>query len=237
MTERVERYLKENPLPSGVRTDAGGIGELVSDSLVPIASALMIAIFLVYMVMVVIFERFRQPLLVMLTVPFCLIGVIVSLVLFGSTLNLVSILGIVSLAGMLVNNGIIMVDYINYLRDSERRECASALALDTALMTDSELVGCLDYEYEKEMLFRTTKEGAASRLRPILMSSLTTILGVIPMAMATGEGTEIYAPLGQVIMGGLATSMVITLFIMPVFYYMSEKRSLSRIYRKREKRK
>ena len=69
------------------------------------------------------------------------------------------------------------------------------------------------------------------------MSSLTTILGVIPMAMATGEGTEIYAPLGQVIMGGLATSMVITLFIMPVFYYMSEKRSLSRIYRKREKRK
>lgn len=235
VTNRVNEFLKENPLPAGVKTASGGLGELVATSITPIVTALSIAIFLVYMVMVMIFERFRQPLLVMLTVPFCLIGVVVSLVLFGSTLNLVSILAVVSLAGMLVNNGIIMVDYINYLRDEERRERAVALGYDISFMTDAELVGTLDRDYEYELLERTTIVGTSSRLRPILMSSLTTILGVIPMAIATGEGTEIYAPLGQVIMGGLTTSMLITLFVMPVFYYLSEKKMLRKIYRRKNK--
>lgn len=235
VSNRVNQYIAENPLPTSVSTATGGLVELLADSLVPIAAALIIAVFLVYLVMVMIFERFRQPLLVMMTVPFCLIGVTVSLVLFGSTLNLVSILGIVSLAGMLVNNGIIMVDYINQLRDSERRNRAEELGVETKFMTDAELIGTHDINYELELLNRATRVGTASRLRPILMSSLTTILGVIPMAMATGEGTEIYAPLGQVIMGGLTTSMLITLFVMPVFYYLSEKMNLKKTYKKKMK--
>ena len=229
----MNKFIKENPLPAGVSTAVDGIGELLGDSLVPMGTALVIAVFLVYMVMVFIFERFRQPILVMLTVPFCLIGVLASLILFGSTMNMVSILGVVSLAGMLVNNGIIMVDCINQLRDDERREKVAALGVNIDLMTNDELVGTLPLNEESEMLMRNTKEGTSSRLRPILMSSLTTILGVVPMALATGEGTEIYAPLGQVIMGGLATSMVITLFVMPVFYYLSERSKLKKIYRKK----
>ncbi|MBO5770911.1 MAG: efflux RND transporter permease subunit [Spirochaetales bacterium] len=235
VASRVDEFIANNPLPAGVSTATGGLMELLADSLLPIALALIIAVFLVYMVMVIIFERFRQPLLVMLTVPFCLIGVMLSLVLFNSTMNMLSILGIVSLAGMLVNNGIIMVDYINYLRDSERRNLAEEAGVDTQFMTDAELVGVFDYGYERDLLYKSTKTGTASRLRPILMSSLTTILGVIPMAIASGEGSEVYAPLGQVIMGGLTTSMVITLFVMPVFYYVSEKSRLRKTYKKNNK--
>ena len=86
------------------------------------------------------------------------------------------------------------------------------------------------------MLKENIKEGTTSRLRPILMSSLTTILGVIPMAIARGEGAEVYAPLGQVIMGGLTTSTFITLVIMPIFYFRSERRRMNRKYQIRRKK-
>lgn len=235
VSNRVNDYLKMHPLPSGVTTATGGIGELIEDAVGPIVMALLIAVFLVYFVMVIIFERFKQPFLVMLTVPFCVIGVTLSLAIFGSSLNLVSIMGVISLAGMLVNNGIIMVDYINQLEDEERRMRLENLGVDISLKTKKELFGLLDRETEMEMLKRNTQNGTSTRLRPILMSSLTTILGVIPMAVATGEGAEVYAPLGQVIMGGLTTSMLITLFVMPVFYYISERGKIRRFYRKKAK--
>ncbi len=91
----------------------------------------------------------------------------------------------------------------------------------------------LSYREEKAILDRETAEGSASRLRAILMTTLTTVLGVIPMAVAKGEGAEIYAPLGQVIMGGLATSMILTLYIMPTYYYLLERGKLKRIYKKK----
>ena len=93
--------------------------------------------------------------------------------------------------------------------------------------------GLLPYDEEMQMLKENIKEGTTSRLRPILMSSLTTILGVIPMAIARGEGAEVYAPLGQVIMGGLTTSTFITLIIMPIFYFRSERRRMNRKYNRR----
>lgn len=228
VTERVNRYLAANPLPHGVTTETGGIGEMLEESLPPVFRALLIALFLVYMVIVLIYERFDQPLLIMLLTPFCIIGVVFALAVFGSTLSMIAILGIVSLAGMLVNNGIIMVDYINQLEDGSRKGYLDERGIFHD--EDTRLLGLVPYGVELEMLKENVVTGTASRLRPILMSTLTTILGVLPMSVATGEGAEIYAPLGQVIMGGLTTSTFITLFLMPVFYFLLERHKLRRAF-------
>ena len=226
--ERVNDYIASHPLPDGVSTDVGGIDELIGDSMGPLMQALIISLFLVYMVIVLIYERFDQPLLIMLTVPFCVIGVVLSLAVFGSSMSMVSLLGVVTLGGMLVNNGIILVDYINQLEDESRSKEAERLSIK--LKAGEKLLGKLSYSSEMEMLFDNIRKGTATRLRPILMSSLTTILGVIPMAFAKGEGSEIYAPLGQVIMGGLTTSTFITLFLMPTFYFILERHKIRKAY-------
>jgi HAE1 family hydrophobic/amphiphilic exporter-1 len=158
---------------------------------------LAVAVFLVYSVMAIQFERFTQPLLIMSSIPFTMIGITGGLLLFGSSLNIVSLLGVIALAGVVVNNAIVMIDYINLLRDRDK------MPLDEAIMA-----------------------GAVSRLKPILMTTLTTLLGVFPLALGGGEGSEIYAPLGQSIFGGLFSSTFITLFFIPVIYRIVEKRKL-----------
>ena len=228
LSRRVAQYIAEHPMPDGVSSDTGGIDELIADSLGPLMQALAISLFLVYMVIVLIYERFDQPLLIMLLVPFCVIGVVLSLAVFGSSLSMVSLLGVVTLGGMLVNNGIIMVDYINQLQEGSKRELMTRRGIEWD--EDGKNIGKLSYEDEMTILFDNVKKGTASRLRPILMSVLTTVLGVIPMAIATGEGAEIYAPLGQVIMGGLTTSTFITLFLMPTFYFILERHKVRKAY-------
>lgn len=232
VTERVNQYLAENPLDPSITTQTGGMGELLNDSIVPMLQAGLIGLFLVYMVMVLVFERFKHPLLIMLTIPFCAIGVLLSLSVFGSSLNMVSIMGVITLFGMLVNNGIILVDYINQLQEEKRDQKLKERGIEYDKVDGS--FGLLPYDEEMAMLKENIKEGTTSRLRPILMSSLTTILGVIPMAIARGEGAEVYAPLGQVIMGGLTTSTFITLIIMPIFYFRSERRRMNRKYNRRK---
>ena len=232
ITERVNRYLAENPLDPSISTMTGGLGELLDESIVPMIQAGLVGLFLVYMVMVLVFERFKHPILIMLTIPFCAIGVLLSLSVFGSTMNMVSIMGVITLFGMLVNNGIILVDYINQLQEEGRERRLNEKGISYDKVDGS--FGLLEYDEELEMLKENIKEGTTSRLRPILMSSLTTILGVIPMAIAHGEGSEVYAPLGQVIMGGLTTSTFITLIIMPIFYYRSERRRMNRKYNRRK---
>jgi len=202
ITFYVNNYLKENPLADGVSSKSGGIMQLIEESIKPLATALLIAIFLVFTVMVFQFENFRQPLIVMATVPFCLIGVVLGLLSFGSTMSIVSVLGLLSLSGIVVNNGIILIDYFNQKR---------------ALEKDNE-----------ENLRKIVLQGAASRLRPILMTTLSTMFGVIPMAVATGIGSELYAPLGQSIAGGLITSTLISLFIIPTIYYVIEKKVINK---------
>ena len=228
LSRRVDEYIASHPLPDGVSTDVGGIDELIGDSMGPLMQALVISLFLVYMVIVLIYERFDQPFLIMLTVPFCVIGVVLSLAVFGSSMSMVSLLGVVTLGGMLVNNGIILVDYINQLEEASRSEEAERLSI--TIKEGDTLLGKLSYGSEMKMLFENIRKGTATRLRPILMSSLTTILGVIPMAFAKGEGSEIYAPLGQVIMGGLTTSTFITLFLMPTFYFILERHKIRKAY-------
>lgn len=201
VNSRVQEWLKKNPLPTGITSKSGGVMELIEDSIPSVVMALAVAWFLVYTVMVLQFERFRQPLIVMATIPFCLIGIVIGLLIFGSSMNLVAFLGVISLGGVVVNNGIILIDYINLLREQRK-----------------------DEEDQESVLQEAVISGSASRIRPIFMTTLTTMLGVVPMAIAKGEGAEIYAPLGQAIAGGLLTSTLITLFVIPVLYYITERR-------------
>jgi hydrophobic/amphiphilic exporter-1 (mainly G- bacteria), HAE1 family len=231
VTKKINQYLAENPLPSGVTTKTSGLGEMVETALTPMIKALLIAMFLVYLVMVAVFERFDQPMLIMLLFPFCIIGAVVALSIFNSSMSIVSILGIVSLIGMLVNNGIVIADYANLARKQDREKLLKMKGVEFDEYTET--LGMLSIKEEQAILDRETAEGSASRLRAILMTTLTTVLGVIPMAVAKGEGAEIYAPLGQVIMGGLATSMILTLYIMPTYYYMLERAKLKKVYKKK----
>ena len=203
LNSRVKAYIKKNPLPQGVKSSEGGLMELITDAIPPMISALCISLFLLYTVMVLQFERFRQPLLIMVSIPFCIIGVIVGLLMFGSSMNLVAMLGIIALGGIVVNNGIILIDYMNQLR--AQKPCTTVAQLEETIIA-----------------------GASTRIKPIAMTTLTTMLGVVPMAIARGEGSEVYAPLGQAIAGGLLTSTLITLFIIPVLYYVTEKRHLDK---------
>ena len=221
VSARVNQYLSKNPLPNGVSSKSGGIMALIGDMVMPMVTAIAIAIFLVYIVMALQFEKIKQPLLIMVTIPFCFIGVILGLLIFGSTLNLLSLLGLVSLSGIVVNNGIILVDYINQLRISRRLEIAKERGTQDR---DGEYHVELTVAEENQLLHDCVADGAASRIKPILITTLTTLLGDIPMAVAHGEGAELYAPMGQAIVGGLITSTLITLVLIPVLYYMVEKK-------------
>ena len=221
VSQRVNQFIANNPLPNGVHSKAGGIMALIGDMITPMISALLIAVFLVYTVMVIQFEKFKQPLLIMVTIPFCFIGVVAGLLMFGSTLNLLSLLGLISLAGVVVNNGIILVDYINQLRVQRRQIIARSKGTQDR---DGEWHVVLTQEQEEELLRTSVLDGAASRIRPIFITTLTTLLGDIPMAVAKGEGSELYASMGQAIAGGLLTSTLITLILIPVIYYLSENK-------------
>lgn len=186
---RIRHALSQLDFPEGVDWEVSGSAGKMAGSLGDIFLVLGIAIFLVYTVMVIQFERFLQPLIVMSAFPFSIIGVVFGLNLFGSIMTIIGFLGVIALAGVVVNNAIVMIDYFNFLRNEKNQ------MLDEAIVN-----------------------GAASRLRPILMTTLTTVLGIIPMALGRGNGAEFYAPLGQVIFGGLITSSFISLFLIPVLY-------------------
>ncbi len=194
---RVIGKIEEMSLPVGVAWQiVGGTAEM-ADSFRALLIALLISVFLVYMVMVIQFERFTQPLIVMASIPFTMIGVVAGLLIFGSTLSIISFLGVIALGGIVVNNAIVLIDYINLLRNRDKMD-----------------------------LVRAILEGGSARLKPILMTTLTTILGILPMAFGLGEGSGMYSPLGQTIAGGLITSTLITLFLIPVLYYILESRKL-----------
>lgn len=182
-------------LPFGVKYSTTGTSALIGDSLKSLGLMLAISIFLVYSVMVIQFERYMQPLIIMAAIPFCLIGVVLGLYLFNSSLSIIAMLALITLGGTVVNNAIVLVDYTNMLRRDY------GMSLETAIL-----------------------EAAGNRFRPILMTALTTILGVLPMALAAGNGSEVYAPLGQAIFGGMITSTIITLVIVPLLYDLLEKR-------------
>ena len=241
VNSRMTAYLEENPLKEGIETKNSGIMGLIEDSIGPVIIAVSIGIFLLYMVMVIQFERFRQPLIIMVSVPFCLIGVIVSLLVFGSSITMLSAIALVALAGTVVNNAIILIDCINQMRD--RKRAARILGVDEELVDrpgsgytqETGRAKMLDPEFEERILAVSVIKGSSSRLRPILITTLTTVVGVIPMALAIGEGSEMYASVGQSIAGGLITSTFITLFIVPVIYFIGERNNIRRKKRRMER--
>jgi len=150
--------------------------------------ALVVAIMLVYMIMAAQFESLLTPFVIMFTVPLGFIGVVAGLLAFGRTLSVPALMGIMILTGIAVNNGIVMIDYVNRLR-KRGMEFGEAIV-----------------------------EGAAVRVRPILVTAVTTILGMLPMALSHTEGAELRAPMAIAVASGLLFSTFLTLFIIPIAY-------------------
>jgi HAE1 family hydrophobic/amphiphilic exporter-1 len=172
----------------------GGEQEEMSKSFRSLMWAFVLSALLVYMIMAAQFESLLHPLLIMFTIPMGLAGVFLALFVTGQSINVISVIGIVVLVGIVTDNAIVKIDYTNQLR----RE---GMPL-------------------REAVF----EGSAVRLRPILMSSVTTIFGLIPLALGLGEGAELQRPLGISVIGGLLFSTFLTLILIPVIYELVEKR-------------
>ena len=183
-------------LPATVSLSLAGQNRELETSYRSLLMALALAVFLVYLVMASQFESFIHPLIIMFTVPLGLVGVVLALALTGTALSVVVLLGLIILAGIMVNNAILLVDYANKLRRAGRTRRAALL------------------------------EAGQVRLRPILMTTLTTILGLIPMAIGWGEGAEIRAPMAIAVMGGLLFSALLTLFFIPAVYELVDRRRL-----------
>jgi len=179
-------------LPPGYEIEYGGEAEMMTEAFGSLTTALLIALVLVYAILATLYESFVHPLTIMVTVPLAFTGAAASLALTGRTLNVGSLVGVIMLAGIVVNNAIVLVDYLNQLRGR---------GLD-----------------RRDAIIRA----GSVRLRPIVMTALTTVLGLFPLALGIGEGSEITAPLATVVMGGLLASTVLTLVVLPVMYSLIE---------------
>lgn len=178
------------PLPPDYYLAFGGQSRGIADSFRSLLIALAIALFLVYVVMGAQFDSFTQPLIIATTIPLAVIGALLGLWLFGAALSMNALLGMIMLVGIVVNNGILLIDFINQYR---KRGMDKIGAIITASVT---------------------------RLRPILITSLTTIVGMLPIALGLGEGGEALQPLGAVVGGGLLTSTFLTLLVIPCVYLL-----------------
>ena len=185
----VQRQIGAMQLPPGYYIRFGGEEERRQDSFERLQFALILALILVYMVMASLFESLMHPFVIMFTMPLGAIGVIWAFYLTGQTLNLMGYIGIIMLAGIVVNNAIVLVDYINYLRRDMGQDMTEAIVH----------AGC-------------------RRLRPIFMTTLTTVMGLLPLALGFGEGAEIRAPMAVAVIGGMVTSTILTLVIIPIVY-------------------
>ncbi|MBU1741382.1 MAG: efflux RND transporter permease subunit, partial [Proteobacteria bacterium] len=190
----INRKLATFPLPPGVRIKFGGDVEEQAKSFQDLAVLLMLGIAIVFMVMASQFESLKGPFVVMFAMPFAFSGMVAGALLGGVTLNVISFMGLVMLMGIVVNNAIVLVDYVNLLR-------ARGLPLREALV-----------------------EGGRRRLRPVLMTATTTICTMIPLAVSTAEGSETWRPLGWAMLGGLSISTVVTMILVPVLYSFFLKR-------------
>lgn len=192
--ERIQERLSGMVLPEGFTLSYGAEYEEQQKAQRDFIMSIVMAILLIYMVMAAQFERFVDPLIVMASVPLALVGVVPVMLLTGTTLNMQSIMGIIMLIGIVVNNAIVLVDYINLLRREE------GLPVHEAVIQAGRL-----------------------RLRPILMTTMTTVLGLLPLSFGWGAGGEIQAALARVVVGGLTASTLITLILIPVVYINVDK--------------
>ena len=184
----IQAQVDQIPHPSGISVVLAGDFDDQQKTFKDIFSLLLLIILLVYIVMASQFESLSKPAVILLSIPFGLSGVVLALWITGTSLDMIGALGVVMLVGIVVKNGIVLVDYINLMRDRGH-------ALNEAIALSG-----------------------ASRLRPVLMTAFTTLLGMLPMALSGGEGSEMWHPLGIVVIGGLLVSTFVTLIIVPVVY-------------------
>lgn len=188
LAKEINTVLKDVTIPQSVMVNVGGAYEDQQEAFGDIALLMVISLILVYIVMASQFESMKMPFIIMLSIPFAFSGVAIALFITGTTLSMVASLGAVLLIGIVVKNGIVLVDFINLMRD------------------------------RGYALYEAITLSGRSRLRPVLMTALTTILGMLPLALSTGEGSELWRPMGITVIGGLVFSTIVTMVIVPVMY-------------------
>ncbi len=195
VTNDVRAIIASVPTPGDYRIEISGAAQDMIESFMYLGIAFMVAMLLTYMVMASQFESLVDPFIIMFTIPLSVIGVAVALHLTGTDMNVMALIGIVMLVGIVVNNGIVLVDVINHFR-SQGME-----------------------------LFDAIREGGRVRLRPVLMTALTTVAGMLPLALGLGDSGETWAPMARAVMGGLTVATVLTLVIVPIIYSYMEQLS------------
>lgn len=193
MTKEVNELIEGLGLPKEIEMSYGGDRELFESAINDMMLALALAVVLVYIVMAAQFESFKYPLVIMISVPLMIIGVSFSLFVTNTSISVTTIIGILVLVGIVVNNGIVLVDYIN------QQKAKGMPSFDAIVIATRD------------------------RVRPIIMTALTTILGLLPLVLGLGEGTEINQPMGIAVIGGLISSTFLTLYIVPVIYSLFDK--------------
>ncbi|MGA9343181.1 MAG: efflux RND transporter permease subunit [Rhodanobacteraceae bacterium] len=202
----LQQTLATHPLAAGVSVHIGGQSEELDASVKSLLFALGLAIFLVYLVMASQFESLLHPFVIMFSIPLALVGAVLALKLTGTPISIVVFIGLIMLAGIVVKNAIVLVDRINRLREAGHTK-REAIVL-----------------------------GAESRLRPIVMTTLATLLGFLPLAIALGDGAEVRAPMAITVIGGLAVSTLLTLIVIPVLYERLDRKP-DAVYQARAERK
>ncbi|HET9482328.1 MAG TPA: efflux RND transporter permease subunit, partial [Xanthomonadales bacterium] len=193
--QEVERMLREKPLGAAVGVHIGGQSEELRASVDSLIFALSLAIFLVYLVMASQFESLLHPFVIMFTIPLAAVGAVLALKITGYALSVVVFIGLILLVGIVVKNAIVLIDRVNQLRE-EGVPKREAIA-----------------------------QAAESRLRPIVMTTLCTLLGFAPLAFGGGDGAEVRAPMAVTVIGGLAVSTLLTLVVIPIVYDLLDRRS------------
>jgi multidrug efflux pump subunit AcrB len=184
----VQKAIKTIELPEGVRFDVGGDAKEMQETMAGAATALGVAVIFIYLVLASQFGSFLQPIAIMSSLPLSLIGVLVALLVTGSTLNIFSVIGVVMLMGLVTKNAILLVDFTNHAQRGGMSQHDAILAAGQV------------------------------RLRPILMTTLAMIFGMLPMAIGMTDGGEVQAPMGRAVIGGVITSTLLTLVVVPVAY-------------------
>jgi len=194
VSSEISRLIAGLKLPSSLRINLRGMVDGMNQSFHSFAIGLSLSVMLLYLILVAQFRSFKDPFLIMLAIPMGFIGVMLILPLTNTTLNVMSLMGVLMLVGIAASNSILIVEFAHRLEEQQ-------MSVEDAVITSCRV-----------------------RLRPILMTSLATIIGMVPMALKLGTGSEQYAPLARAIIGGLSSSVLLTVFIVPAAYMMVYRR-------------
>ena len=191
---KVQRILEDIPVPAGLKVIVSGQNEEMEASFRSLQFALILALIMVYLVMASLFESLLHPFIIMFTIPLAGVGAVIALAMTGTSVSVVVFIGLILLVGIVVNNAIVLIDRVNQLRQ-------------TGLSR-----------------IEAVQIGAGQRFRPILMTTMTTILGLLPMAIGLGEASELRTPMAITVIGGLLVSMLLTLIVIPVVYDLVDRK-------------